>query len=89
MKTKKLIAYVLISLFVFSPFLNFESGAARRPLPLMKVEPSPLPTPVIFIPVCFPWGQEICCEIYQCDPDLINCELLDGPSCAPQGSPLK
>jgi hypothetical protein len=34
MKTKNLIAYVLISLFVFSPFLNVESWAASRTVPI-------------------------------------------------------
>jgi hypothetical protein len=92
MKTRKIMAYVLISLFVFSPFLNFESWALSRTYPLVKAVPTPssAPAPVIFIPVCFPFGDEICCEIYRCDPDMTSCVLLgDGPFCAPPSSPLK
>jgi hypothetical protein len=39
MKTKKLFVYVLISLFVFSPFLNFESWAIGTRVPIMKALP--------------------------------------------------
>jgi hypothetical protein len=40
MKTKKLIAYVLITLFVFSPFLNIEIWAASRTVPI-RLQPQP------------------------------------------------
>ena len=88
MKTKKFIVYVLISLFVFSPVLNLEGWAMLRPKPIMQAEPSPVAP--IFIPVCFPFGDEICCEIYRCDPDMTTCVLLgDAPFCAPESSSLK
>jgi hypothetical protein len=92
MKTKNFIVCGLICFLVFSPLLNLEGWAMLRPKPIMQAEPSPKPSPVapIFIPVCFPFGDEICCEIYRCDPDMTTCVLLgDAPFCAPESSSLK
>ncbi len=83
MKTEKIIVCVLISFLVFAPLINLDGWAALRTVRIMQAEPSP--PPVIFIPVCFPFGNEICCEIYRCDPDMTTCVLLgDAPFCHPQ-----
>ena len=85
MKTKKLFAYVLISLFVFCPFLNFESWAALRSVPTMRLGPSCAPHPdKIIIPVCFQLGNDICCEQFMCSPDMSDCVPLGNvPQCTP------
>jgi hypothetical protein len=58
MKTKKFIVYVLISLFVFSPFLNFEGWALGPRLPTLQEEPDPTdPNP----------ERNVCTDICACD----------------------
>jgi hypothetical protein len=91
MKTKKVIICVLITLFVFSPVLNLEIGAALRTATTVKIlkacEPEPVDT---IIPVCFPLGNAICCERYICyGGDLSNCDLLDPMPLCSGGTPAK
>ena len=65
MKTKKIIAYFLIILFVFSPFLNIESWAASRTVPT-KLQPQPV---WVCEWICETIGDVTCCFKYCSDDD--------------------
>ena len=80
MKTKKFIVYVLISLFVFSPFLNLEGWASSQTLPIMK-----LGACKVLRYVCWEVGDKTCCERYCCSSDSETSCVLDqgyGPLCS-------
>jgi hypothetical protein len=63
MKTKKLIVFVLISFFIFSPFLNSEGWSAlRSKAPIMKME-----TTIVCHDYCAWFGDEYCCSSECCD----------------------
>jgi hypothetical protein len=86
MKTKKVMVYGLISLFVFLPFLNLESLGATRTAQVKYLAPRMEPAPAdVIIPVCYQWGDQICCEDFICyGDDLSNCDILPtGPRCYP------
>jgi hypothetical protein len=72
MKTKKLIVYVLITFFFFSPFLNIEGLAALRRLPILKTEKPE--------PICNEWcgwiGNEYCCTHECCEGGPDNCTTI-------------
>jgi hypothetical protein len=87
MKTKKFTVYFVLSLFVFSPFFNFEGWAAGRIVPIVHEEPSPgqEPSPDPLRPVC----RDICacdyagywsCTTYCCVDEAGNDCLITGYS---------
>jgi hypothetical protein len=93
MKTKKIIVYLLIAFFVFSPFLNLESRAS------FLTENSMLMNSCKVIKtICFPlkdrYGRTFtCCESYCCDSDdmtTANCGLMGtAPRCTQNPTPPK
>jgi hypothetical protein len=77
MKTKKFIAYVLISLFVFSPFLNIESWASLpRTVPIMR--PVEAEAGIIVCKWYCQWVMnQYCCQKYCCDCNGALCSITD------------
>lgn len=62
MKTKKTFIYLLISFFIFSPFLNVSGWAALRKAPAAKME-----TTIVCHDYCAWFGDEYCCRSECCD----------------------
>jgi hypothetical protein len=88
MKTKKYLVYALISVLVFFLFLNFESWATSRPLPIMMHPIMVYEACPVIVPVCYQIGTQTCCESYCCtSTDYSNCVLRgSGPICTPPGT---
>jgi hypothetical protein len=76
MKTQKVIAYVLISLFLLSPFLTIESWASLRTYPIAKqVEQE---AGIIVCKWYCQWVMnEYCCQKYCCDCNGALCSITD------------
>ena len=87
MKTKKIIVYVLISFFVFSPCVTLKGWTMSQPVP-MKM----LSSCKVLKSVCWDWGTYRCCEYYCCDSDdmtTANCYLrFDTPVCWDRNNPF-
>lgn len=67
MKTKTFLAFVLVSLFIFSPFLNFESGAMSRTSSLqIKQFPEMLAVGRYCENICQWVGNSWCCTKFCC-----------------------
>ena len=87
MKTKKFIVYVLISLFVFSPFLNFESWATGTRVPIKQTLPETRAGVIECRWDCVWIGNDYCCEKYCCSCGGNLCQITES-FCIEQGDPI-